>query len=128
MAAITPVVTAQSFRGVGLESKAGALISGASASGSGDTLTSAVVRPFRLKRVHVHYAGAGTHSAVTVNVDSILGANYDQTLFTGTANQQDEDYIPDGEGALFAAGDEILVTVPAQTTTISYIVALGACC
>jgi hypothetical protein len=123
MAAITPTVAEiKLLAHSGMSGRSGAKISGASASGSGDSLTTAIGRPFYLKRVAVHYAAGGTHAAVTVGVDSSLGANYDHTLFTGTVDQQNEAYIPTGDQALFDTNDEVVVSVPAQTTTIAYIV------
>lgn len=92
------------------EAKSYCRSSGASAVNTDGVLTTTRGVPFRLKRVHVHYSASPTQAGVVSEVDSGLGANYDHTLDTGTVDDQDTVYIPDGDGAVLGPDDEIRVT------------------
>lgn len=82
-----------------------------------DTLSSAAVGKgyvTRLVYVGVHYSNTATYTgtALTVKIDSGLGASFDVQLGAGTDNAEDFTYSPDEEIFLFN-GDAIIVAAPA---------------
>lgn len=90
---------------------------GTSAANSSDTLstsadTSVPEGVHRLLYVTCAYSAAPTQAGVTVTLDSNLGAAFDTTLTTGTANAQYTFYLPNGE-LLIMPDDAIVVSAPA---------------
>ena len=66
----------------------------------------------RLVMVAVKYSAAPTQAGVTTELDSGIGAAYDTTLNTGTANARSTVYIP-GDAVKYGKDDSIVVTAPA---------------
>lgn len=66
----------------------------------------------KLKQVITHYSGVPVQAGVTVVLNSGLGASYDTTLNTGSANAQDTVYTPSTPITLWP-DDVIDVTAPA---------------
>jgi hypothetical protein len=88
--------------------------SGSGTANQSDTLSSAVCPEGAVQRLVCticHYSGAVTQAGVTTSIDSGLGASFDATLNTGTANAQDTVYSPDEEIFLLP-GDAIIVAAP----------------
>jgi hypothetical protein len=84
----------------------------ASTANAAVTLTTPTGRPVRLLGVFVKYSAAPTQTGVTVEIDSGAGAAYDTTISTGSANVQNNQYIPTQE-LIISATDAIRVTAPA---------------
>lgn len=88
---------------------------GTGAANQADTLTSTVVasgKRQKLSYVTCKYSAAPTQAGVAISIDSSLGAAYDTTLTTGTANAQSTVYLPNADLWL-DEGDAILVSAPA---------------
>ena len=75
-----------------------------SAANTALTVTTPTGAVRKLLFVTVKYSAAPTQGGVTVELDSGAGAAWDTPLFTGTANAQNNVYLPD---------DAIKVTAPA---------------
>lgn len=123
MAAITPVFdSSPSHAGIQLRR-----FSGTGTANQADTLTSTAVgdrRSQRLKYVTVTYSAAPTQTGVTIELDSGLGAGFDATLATGTADAQDTVYIPDHAEFALLDGDAIRVSAPAGGAGITAAIAI----
>lgn len=107
MAAITPVNdTPIGYRGA-------LRASGTGTANQTDTLTTpSQTFNQKLSYVTVSYSAAPTQTGVLIEIDSGLGAGYDTTLFTGTANAQDTYYVPDHDSMVLFPNDAIRVTAP----------------
>lgn len=66
----------------------------------------------RILQSTVVYSAAPTQAGVTFDIDSGVGAAYDATLNTGSANAQTSNYLPDGELHI-GKDDAFKVTAPA---------------
>lgn len=87
------------------------------------TLATTGKKPRRLVMVTAKYSAAPTQAGVTVGIDSGAGADYDSTLYTGSANAQNNVYVPDGE-VLIKEDDQITVTAPAGGGVITSAIAI----
>lgn len=88
--------------------------SGTGTANQSDTLTStAPGKGFgqKVKYVTVAYSAAPTQTGVTITLDSGLGAAFDTTLFTGSADARYTFWLPDHEVPLHG-DDKILVSAP----------------
>ena len=83
-----------------------------SAANTALTVTTPTGAVRKLLFVTVKYSAAPTQGGVTVELDSGAGAAWDTPLFTGTANAQNNVYLPDEE-VLILPDDAIKVTAPA---------------
>lgn len=121
MAAITAITTEYAAAGAGQQV---VRYSGTSAANSADTLTTPAVAKHHSRKllfVSVHYSASPTYTAtaLTVKIDSALGASYDLTLFAGSANNaQDVVYLPDPDIRQLP-GDAIVVAAPAGGSGIT---------
>ncbi|MGD9827134.1 MAG: hypothetical protein AB7E70_20150 [Hyphomicrobiaceae bacterium] len=77
-----------------------------------DTLTSDDKGNRRFLMATCSYSASPTQAGVTVTLISALGSAYDVLLYTGSANVQDNFYLPDGPIELLQ-GDAIQVAAPA---------------
>jgi len=80
-----------------------------------DTLTSTAVASGKRQKISYitcAYSAAATQAGVAISVDSQLGADYDATLTTGTANARYTVYLPNADLWL-DEGDAVLVSAPA---------------
>lgn len=87
-----------------------------------DTLTSTPVGggyAEKLLWVSVKYSAAPTQTGVTIAIDSGLGAAYDTTITTGSANIQSTFFFPDHGEVWLGKGDAIVVTAPAAGGVIT---------
>lgn len=94
---------------------------GTSAANQADTLTSTAVAEHKTQRlcyVTVSYSAAPTQTGITVTLDSGLGSAFDTLLTTGSANVQNNVYLPDGDLYLFS-GDAIVVLAAAAGGVIT---------
>lgn len=101
--------------------------SGTSTANQTDTLTSTVVPNggcHRVCYITVSYSAAPTQTGVTIAIDSGLGADFDTTLFTGSANVTDTIWFPDHDFAYLLPGDAIVVTAPAAGGAITSNIAI----
>lgn len=111
-------------RRVGGKSRAGGQIVryyGTGTANQGDTLTSTVVasgKRQKLSYVTCAYSAAPTQTGVTISIDSQLGAGYDSTLVTGTANDRYTNHLPNADLWL-DEGDAIIVSAPAAGGVIT---------
>jgi hypothetical protein len=69
-------------------------------------------RKRRLCYVYIRYSAAPTQAGTTVTLISGMGSAFDLLLSTGSANTQNNLYLPDGQLALLP-GDQIQVAAPA---------------
>lgn len=76
------------------------------------TVTTPVGQQLRLICVLVKYSAPPTQAGVTVELDSGVGAAYDGTLLTGSANAQTTVHIPTND-FIITDTDAIKVTAPA---------------
>lgn len=99
---------------------------GTGASNTIAALTTSVMveRSYRVSYASATYSGAATQAGVTFGIDSVLGAGYDSTLTTGSANALNTPYAPSGDIVLIP-GDAFVVTAPAGgSVTCAIIVVL----
>lgn len=86
-----------------------------------DTLTSTAIasgKRQKLSYVTCAYSAAPTQAGVAISIDSQLGAGYDATLTTGTANARYTVYLPNADLWL-DEGDALLVSAPAGGSGIT---------
>lgn len=95
--------------------------SGTSAANQTDTLTTPAVGKGGTEKVlyaYVVYSASPTETGVTYGIDSGLGAAYDATLETESANTQVNQFLPTVPIPLLD-GDAFLVTCPAAGGVIT---------
>ena len=95
--------------------------SATSAANQTDTATTTAVAKTKLQKlcyVAVKYSAAPTQAGVTVTLDSGEGAAFDILLYTGSANAQNNMYVPDRDIVLMQ-GDAILVSMTAAGGVIT---------
>lgn len=85
---------------------------GVSAANTAKSVSTDVGKRLLLQQVTVAYSAAPTQAGTTVVLDSGLGAGYDCTLSTGTANARYTVYKPD-TAIIINEDDIITVTAPA---------------
>jgi hypothetical protein len=110
MAAITPSTDGTPGRGHSL-----VRFYGTGTANQADTFTTTAVPKggnYRLAYVTCAYSNTPTQAGVSIGIDSGLGAGYDSTLTTGSANARYTNYVPDEDIFLFPS-DSIIVTAPA---------------
>lgn len=76
------------------------------------TVTTPTGQTMRLIAVTVKYSAAPTQAGVTIGIDSGIGAAYDATLSTGSANAQTTVYVPTTD-LIIADDDAFVVSAPA---------------
>lgn len=91
------------------------------ASGANSALTVSVAPgvPFRFLYATVKYSAAPTQTGVTAVLNSGVGAAYDTTLSTGTANAQSTLAVPVVGGIECNSDDAVDVTAPAAGGSIT---------
>lgn len=82
---------------------------GTSTANTDGTLSAVVTVPSRLRYVLVVYSGSPTQTGVTTALNSVIGASYDGTLNTGSANAKMTAWIP-SDSIPLQIGDGIDVT------------------
>lgn len=87
-------------------------VTDASAANTALTLSALLGVAFRLVAVLVKYSAAPTQAGVSTVLNSGVGAAYDTTLNTGSANAQNTVFIPTND-LVVAEDDAIDVTAPA---------------
>ena len=90
------------------------ILYGKGADNSADTLTAAVpgAKAMKLMWSSIAYDGTATQAGVTWTINSFAGTDYDVLLSTGSANAEENLYLPDGEVWLHP-GDSVDATAPA---------------
>ena len=109
---LQPVTTEEPFP-VKLPDKSFAYMTGLSAANTALTLTTpAAGQSRRLNYVLTHYSAAPTQTGVVVSVIPAVGAAYTTAISIGSANVQDNQYVP-GAPLYLLPGDRISVLAPA---------------
>jgi hypothetical protein len=119
-------ITVNTRRVTGQTKAGGTLVRyyGTGTSNQADTLTSTAVasgKRQKLSYVTCMYSGSPTQAGVAISIDSQLGAGYDTTLTTGSANAQATVYLPSADLWL-DEGDAVVVAAPAGGSVTAAIV------
>jgi hypothetical protein len=100
--------------------------SGKGSANTAYSLSTDVGKKAKLDHVIVSYSAAPTQAGVTIVLDSGLGADYDATLYTGSANARYTILPLDYKPVIIFENDVITVTAPAGgsgiTATITIVV------
>lgn len=86
-------------------------------SAANTALTLSARGPARVVLVTAQYSNTPVQAGVTSELDSGLGANFDVTLNTGSANARTTIYNPGGDVPI-AEGDAVRITAPAGGANI----------
>lgn len=109
MAAVATITEERANNGAGRQI---VRYSGAGAANTDATLTTTAVPEHKNQKlcyIAANYSGAVTQTGVTMGIDSGLGATYDFTFNTGTADTQNNVYVPDRD-IYILPGDSFTVT------------------
>ncbi len=74
---------------------------------------------YRLAYAYAAYSDTPVQAGVTVGIDSSIGATYDDTFTTGSANAKFTTYVPTDESFYLLPGDAVVVTAPAAGGVIT---------